>query len=102
MNQSRHLPRPNSAEHKPARRCANMRHDAAVLHVGIALVIDVARSPVVDDALVALVDVVVAAVVHGHLERELVAEFVGRAEGGEFELVAFGVVVIEGVGVLVA
>lgn len=92
---------PNSAKHKSARRGAIMGHDAAVLHVGIALVIDVARSPIVDDALVALVDVVLAAVVHGHLERELVAGFVSRAEGGEVELVAFGVVVIEGVGVRV-
>lgn len=79
-----------------------MCHNATILHIGIALIIDIARSPIINDALVALIDIVLAAIVHGLFERELVARFVGRAERGEFELVAFGVVVVEGVGVCVA
>lgn len=78
-----------SAKHKSAGRGANMRHNATILHIGIAIIIDVAWSPIINDTLVALVDIVLAAIVHGFLEWELVARLVGMAERGEFELVAF-------------
>ena len=68
----------------------------------MAVVADLAVLVVVDDALVALIDVVVPTVVHAaRLERVLVAVVVGRAGLGEVELVALGVVVGEGVRVLV-
>lgn len=54
-----------SEKQKSARGRANMRHNAAVLHVGITLKIDIARSPIINNALVALIDIFLTAIVHG-------------------------------------
>jgi hypothetical protein len=76
-------------------------HDAAVDGVRVAGVVEVARLPVVHDALVALASVVLAAVEDGILERELLAVLVRRAAGGELQLVALAVIIVESVGVFV-
>lgn len=79
-----------------------MRHNATILYIGIVFMIDIARNPIIDDALVTMIDIVLAAIVNGSLERKLVARSVGWTEGGEIELVTFGVVVFEGMRVLIA
>lgn len=50
-----------------------MCHDATKLHIRIPLIIDIPRQPIINDALVALVDVVRAGVVIRDFERVLVA-----------------------------
>lgn len=79
-----------------------MRHNTTELDIGITLVIDIARKPIVNDAFIALVDVVLAAIVYRHFEWVLVARCVSWAVAGKVEFIAFGIVVVERVRVCVA
>lgn len=91
----------SSAKQKPANRRTNMRHNAATLRVGVPVSSKILSIPVVDYSLVTLFDVVLAAVIYRIHERELIARLIGRAIVREAELVAFGVIVVEGVWVRV-
>ena len=70
-----------------------MGHDAAVLDVWVPLEVEVTNFPVIDNTLFALFDVVLATIVRGEHERELLAVLVSRTIVGEFQFMSFRVII---------
>lgn len=80
-----------------------MCHDSAVIHHRVPVRANLTILIVVDNALVALIDVVLATVVHAAiLERILSPIIIGGTPTGKVQLVALGIIVGEFARVLVA
>lgn len=79
-----------------------MGHDTTVFHGGVSIVSPIAGRVVINHPLVPLFDIVLPAIVgRGCDQRKLHPLFIGRTVVRERELVPFGVVIVEGVRILV-
>ena len=80
-----------------------MRHDTAVINLGVSVVAYFPILIVIDNPLIALLHIVLAAIIRVSIHKwELVAAVVGGTLLGKVELIALGVFVGERVWVLVS